>query len=184
LSSFSLFINSTDYYVVNSATSSYFISTSNPVTMVVIYKSAITNYYGDATYTDASGEEITKYAYHYYNAALATAISAASSNTVTAWYSNNSSITTVNTATASFDKFTESGSPSAPQSLNLTSSTSSTMAVSYTQPQYADSTNQGEGTISSYTVKYDSSGSYLRYPSAITFTSTDVSGITTTTTTK
>jgi hypothetical protein len=181
LETFSLYVNnnSANYYVVNNTTD--FISASNPVTMIVLYKNSRTPSYSNTSY-NVNNTTYTGYAYHVYNPTVATDISSKTKNYLYSWYQNDSTFNEINPSTLEFLKFLDSGAPSKPLNLIVYKPTSTTLDVSYNAPQYADTTNPGQGSIVSYTVKYISVGSSIRYPSPIAFseTTTNVSGTNTT----
>jgi hypothetical protein len=92
-----------------------------------------------------------------------------SSNTIELWYNNNSSFTT-NKATLTFNGYAQANPPTQVTgisgTISMTGSIGCNITLTYTKP-YADSVNTSEGTITSYTIQYGSSGSTGRYGTII-----------------
>jgi hypothetical protein len=161
------------------------------VTLLAIQKTSMTSSFANVTYTDASGVSYTAYAYQYYNAALVAQLGTkTTANKITAYYSNPSTFNSAsnNSTDLTFYGFVTSGTPSAPQSVTPTtvlitgSSTTGSINLAWSAPQYADADNPGEGTISSYDISYNTTGSTIRYNSGITQsgTSNSISGLSST----
>jgi hypothetical protein len=163
LETFSLYVNNSKYVVNNTAD---FISSTNPVTMIVLYKNNITTSYSNTSY-NVNNITYTGYAYHVYNSTVATDITNNTTNTLTSWYENDSTFNGINSSILEFLTFLGSGFPSKPGSLSVINPTSTTLYVSYTTPTNADTTNPGQGNIVSYLVKYTYVGSSIRYPNGI-----------------
>jgi hypothetical protein len=192
LDTFSLYVNSniSTNYVVDASAGSFIKNLPTvpvPVTMIILYKNAIPN---NKSVTDESynvnSQTYTGKAYNFYDATISTRII---NNTITnklySWYQNDSTFNGVNVSTLDFLKFIASGPPSEPLNLIVYNPTSTTLDVSYNAPQNADTSNPGQGSIISYTVKYSSVGSSIRFPNGIAFSeSTKLVNTTPLTTTK
>ena len=164
------------------------LNTTPYVTLLAIQKTSITPTFGNVTYTDASGASYTAYAYQYYDATLVANLgNKATANKISAYYSNPSTFNTdpsYNSAYQTFYGFVTSGPPSVPRSVTRQSGTSSSMNIAWLAPTNADTNNPGEGTISSYNISYNTTGSTIRYngPVGQTGTTGALSGSSTTTT--
>jgi hypothetical protein len=126
------------------------------------------------------GDSVARNAYINYNTVLAN-ISSSVNNTVTVWYANTNPNT--NKSTVNFPVFLASGSPSAPRNLTLTSISSTSQTVNWTNPLSNDINDVNtQLTISSYTVAYGTTGSVLRYGGPISSlgNTSSVSGVVTT----
>jgi hypothetical protein len=171
LRTFSLYIDNSSNYIINDLSNNFtYSNTNNYVTMIVVHKDSIIPYYATTSYS-VNGETFTGYAYHYYSESINAIINNTASHEVVAWYENKSAFS-INMSTLIFDKYVDSGPPSAPQYLIVSNPSSSSLDVSYGEPTNADSNNPGEGSISSYTIQYASTGSIIRYGGPIPFPET------------
>jgi len=182
LETFSLYVNNTNNYVVNNTTSTDFISSTDPVTMIVLYKNSTSTRVETNTSYTVGSTTYNRKAYHIYNSTIVTSINDTSNNILYAWYKNDSTFNSVTQASVNFSKFTGSGAPSQPRNLSVGNPTATSLSVSYTAPEYADEENQGQGIITSYDVSYNSPGSDIRYHGPVVFAKVNknVAGLTTT----
>jgi hypothetical protein len=148
---------------------------------LAIQKNATTSAFVTLT-PDPLGIAASRYAYTYYDSTLSAALKSNSINTFSAYYSNPSTIGSFNSSSISFYGFLAGGAPSAPRSVTRSGGTSNSITITWSAPEYADTINTSEGTISSYDISYNTTGSAIRYNSGVaqSGTSNSISGLSTT----
>jgi hypothetical protein len=138
-----------------------------PATILAIQKNNTTNTFATLSYTDSTGATVSGYGYKYYDATLAGLLGGNNSeNTIIAYYENYSGIGSITQASKTFAGFLSAGSPGTITTITLSTSTNSSLAISWTAPT-ADTTNVGQGSITSYDISYNTTGSTIRYNSGV-----------------
>ena len=165
--------------VVSDATSADWIKdnsniNSHPATMLAIQKNSTANAVVTLSSdpTGPQGNTNTRYAYNYYNSALATALTSNTVNMLTAYYSNPSTISAPNSSVVSFNPFSSGGKPGAPLFITATSGGIANISAQWDTTAAPDLENPGEGSITSYSIKYQTAGSTTRYGGPIGQTGT------------
>jgi hypothetical protein len=161
--------NST-YYVANASTNSEWIrdnssSSDNYATILAIQKNNTenSNTFSEISYLDSDGNTITGYGYKFYNSELANLLgNITNENTIKAYYENFNGIGSITESSLIFNGFKTSGSPGPVTVIQLTDSYSFGLDLSWNIPT-ADTTNIGEGSVSSYDISYNTIGSTIRY---------------------
>jgi hypothetical protein len=156
-------------------------SSTQYATLLAIQKNATTSAFVTLT-PDPLGTAAPRYAYTYYDSTLSAALKSNSINTFSAYYSNPSTIGSFNSSSISFYGFLAGGAPSAPRSVTRSGGTSTSITITWSAPEYADIINTSEGTISSYDISYNTTGSAIRYNSGVaqSGTTNSISGLSTT----
>lgn len=148
------------------------VTSSNPATVLKINKnSSIPNGFVEISYP-LNQTTTKRWAYNYYDAALSAALTSNTVNSLNAFYSNPSNVVPNSSGIVSFDPFSAGGKPGAPLFVSGTSGGPFQLASQWDTTAAADIENAGEGTISSYNIKYDTAGSSNRYGGPIGQTGT------------